>query len=72
MRRPQSVKEDALRYQISCSGLDVAPHVPYLGLLAVGLPLIGVKANQVFIIKAVIFLIVVLITCRKKDGTLPR
>ena len=43
-----------------------------LGLLAVGLPLIGVKANQVFIIKAVIFLIVVLITCRKKDGTLPR
>ena len=43
-----------------------------LGLLAVGLPLIGVKPNQVFIIKAVIFLIVVLITCRKKDGTLPR
>lgn len=43
-----------------------------LGLLAVGLPLIGVKPLQVFIIKAVIFLIVVLMTCRKKDGTLPR
>ncbi len=43
-----------------------------LGLLAVGLPLIGVKPSQVFIIKAVIFLVVVLITCRKRSGTLPR
>lgn len=43
-----------------------------LGLLAVGLPLIGVKPNQVFIIKALIFMVVVLITCRKRSGTLPR
>ena len=41
-------------------------------LLAVGLPLIGVAPNMVFLIKAIIFLIVVLITCRKKDGVLPR
>ena len=42
MRHPQSVKEDPLRYQSSCSGLDVAHHVPYLGLSApvcwLGLP----------------------------------
>lgn len=41
-------------------------------LLAVGLPIIGVPARMTFIIKAVIFLIVVLITCRKKTGVLPR
>ena len=41
-------------------------------LLDVGLPLIGIAPNQVFIIKAIIFMVVVLITCRKPNGTLPR
>lgn len=41
-------------------------------LLNVGLPLIGAKPNQVFLIKAIIFLVVVSITCRKPKGTLPR
>lgn len=43
-----------------------------LALLTVGLPMVGVQANQVFVLKAIIFLIVVLMTCRKKSGTLPR
>ncbi|MCF0142874.1 MAG: ABC transporter permease [Parasporobacterium sp.] len=43
-----------------------------LALLSVGLPMIGVEANQVFLIKGIIFLIVVLITCRQKNGVLPR
>ncbi|MCD8217080.1 MAG: hypothetical protein LUD01_03375, partial [Clostridiales bacterium] len=41
-------------------------------LLDVGLPLIGVPTNMTFLVKAIIFLIVVLITCRKHGGTLPR
>jgi ribose transport system permease protein len=41
-------------------------------LLDVGLPLIGVPSEMTFFIKAIIFLVVVLITCRKKNGTLPR
>lgn len=41
-------------------------------LLEVGLPLIGVPNNMTFFVKAVIFIIVVLITCRKRSGTLPR
>ncbi len=41
-------------------------------LLEVGLPLIGVPNNMTFFVKAVIFIIVVLITCRKQSGTLPR
>ena len=41
-------------------------------LLAVGLPMIGVAANQVFVIKAILFLVVVVLTCRKKTGVLPR
>ena len=41
-------------------------------LLAVGLPIIGVPTNMTFIIKAAIFLVVVLITCRQKGGVLPR
>lgn len=41
-------------------------------LLNVGLPLIGVKPNQTFIIKAIIFLVVVLLTSRKSKGLLPR
>jgi len=41
-------------------------------LLDVGLPIIGVDADAVFLIKAIIFIAVVLITCRKSSGTLPR
>ena len=41
-------------------------------LLAVGLPIIGIPSRVTFIIKAAIFLLVVLITCRQKDGVLPR
>ncbi len=43
-----------------------------LALLTLGLPMIGVAANQVFVIKAIIFLVVVLMTCRVKRGILPR
>lgn len=41
-------------------------------LLNVGLPLIGVPVNFTFMVKALIFMIVVLITCRKRGGVLPR
>lgn len=57
-----------MRSKVSCAVVGAFT----LGLLTVGLPMIGVKPNQVFIIKAIIFLVVVLITCRKKNGTLPR
>ena len=57
-----------MRSRVSCAVVGSFT----LGLLTIGLPMIGVKPNQVFIIKAIIFLIVVLITCRKKGGTLPK
>lgn len=41
-------------------------------LLNIGLPMIGVEPNQVFIIKALIFLCVVLVTSRKPKGILAR
>ena len=41
-------------------------------LLAVGLPIIGIPTRLTFLIKAAIFMIVVLITCRQKGGVLPR
>lgn len=41
-------------------------------LLNIGLPMIGVPTNMTFLIKAIIFLMVVLITCRKQTGVLPR
>ncbi|MCC8102209.1 MAG: hypothetical protein LIP11_08105 [Clostridiales bacterium] len=41
-------------------------------LLDVGLPLIGIATRTTFIVKAIIFLIVVLMTSRKKEGTLPK
>ncbi len=41
-------------------------------LLNVGLPLIGVPVNFTFMVQALIFMIVVLITCRKRGGVLPR
>lgn len=57
-----------MKSKVSCAVIGAFTY----SLLAVGLPLIGVPANMVFLIKAVIFLVVVLITCRKKDGVLPR
>ena len=41
-------------------------------ILDVGLPMIGLPTRMAFIVKAVIFLIVVLMTSRKKEGTLPK
>lgn len=41
-------------------------------LLDVGLPIIGVPTKLTFMVKALIFLVVVLITCRQKKGVLPR
>ena len=41
-------------------------------LLDVGLPIIGIPTRMTFMVKAIIFLIVVLITCRQKKSVLPR
>lgn len=41
-------------------------------LLDVGLPIIGIPTKLTFMVKALIFLVVVLITCRQKKGVLPR
>ena len=41
-------------------------------VLAIGLPIIGVPVNATFLVKAIIFVVVVLITCRQKNGVLPR
>lgn len=41
-------------------------------LLNVGLPLIGIPTEFTFMVKAVIFVVVVLITCRKRGGVIPR
>lgn len=57
-----------MKSKVSCAVVGAFTY----SLLAVGLPLIGVPANMVFLIKAIIFIVVVLITCRKKDGVLPR
>ena len=38
----------------------------------IGLPIIGVPVNATFLVKAVIFVAVVLITCRQNSGVLPR
>lgn len=43
-----------------------------LAILDVGLPMIGIPNKITYIIKAIIFLIVVCITCRKKQGVIPR
>jgi ribose transport system permease protein len=58
----------AMKSKVSCAVIGAFTY----SLLDVGLPLIGVAANTVFIIKAFIFLLVVLITCRKPKGVLPR
>lgn len=57
-----------MRSKVSCALVGSFTYA----LLAVGLPMIGVAANQVFVIKAVLFLVVVMLTCRKKTGPLPR
>lgn len=57
-----------MKSRVSCAVVGAFTY----SLLDVGLPLIGIPSNLTFTIKAVIFIIVVLITCRKKDGVLPR
>lgn len=57
-----------MRSKVSCAIVGSFTYA----LLSVGLPMLGVAANQVFVIKAVLFLIVVVLTCRKKTGVLSR
>ncbi|SDZ89271.1 ribose transport system permease protein [Pseudobutyrivibrio sp. ACV-2] len=57
-----------MRSKVSCA---VVGSFTY-SILAVGLPLIGVPTNMTFLIKSIIFIVVVLFTCRKKNGVLPR
>ena len=57
-----------MKSRVSCAVVGALTY----SLLDVGLPLIGVPNNLTFTIKAVIFIVVVLITCRKKSGVLPR
>lgn len=57
-----------MRSKVSCAVIGSFT----FSVLAVGLPLIGVPTNMTFLIKSIIFLAVVLVTCRKKDGVLPR
>lgn len=57
-----------MKSKVSCAVVGALT----FSLLNVGLPMIGVPVNQVNLIKAIIFIIVVLITCRKPNGMLPR
>ncbi len=57
-----------MRSRISCAIIGSFT----FALLDVGLPIIGVPTRMTFLVKAVIFILVVLITCRKKNGVLPR
>ena len=57
-----------MKSKVSCAVFGAFTY----SLLNVGLPMIGIPVNQVNLIKAVIFIVVVLITCRKSKGTLPR
>ncbi len=57
-----------MRSRISCAVVGSFTYA----ILDVGLPMLGVQPNQVFVIKAVLFLAVVVLTCRKKNGILPR
>lgn len=57
-----------MRSRVSCAVIGSFT----FSLLDVGLPLVGISANATFIVKAIIFIVVVLITCRKKGGVLPR
>lgn len=57
-----------MRSKISCALIGSFTYV----ILSNGLILSGIETNLVYIIKALVFLAVILITCRKKDGVLPR
>lgn len=57
-----------MKSKVSCAVVGAFTY----SLLNVGLPMIGIAVNQVNFIKAIIFIIVVLITCRKSKGILPR
>lgn len=57
-----------MRSRVSCA---IVGSFTY-SLLSVGLPMLGVATNQVFVIKALLFLVVVVLNCRKKRGMLPR
>lgn len=57
-----------MRSRVSCAVVGSFTYA----LLDVGLPMLGVQPNQVFVIKALMFLVVVVLTCRKRSGTLPR
>lgn len=57
-----------MRSKVSCAVVGAFT----FALLDVGLPMIGIPTKVTFLIKALIFLVVIYITCRKKDGVLPR
>lgn len=57
-----------MRSKVSCAVIGALT----FSLLDVGLPLAGIPTRLTFLIKAIIFIAVVLITCRKKNGVLPR
>ena len=57
-----------MKSRVSCAVLGSFT----FSLLNVGLPIIGIPVNTVNLIKGIIFIIVVLITCRKSRGILPR
>ena len=57
-----------MKSKVSCAVLGAFT----FSLLDVGLPMIGVATRTVFLVKALIFLVIVLITTRKPNGVLPR
>jgi ribose transport system permease protein len=57
-----------MRSKVSCAVVGSFT----FSLLDVGLPLIGIANKFTYLVKALIFIIVVLMTCRKKFGILPR
>lgn len=57
-----------MRSKISSSLIGAFTYV----ILSNGLTLAGVDVKYSYVIKAIVFLAVILITCRKKDGVLPR
>jgi ribose transport system permease protein len=57
-----------MRSRVSCAVIGAFT----LSLLSVGLPLLGIEPNMVYLIKALIFIAVTLMTLRKPHGILPR
>ncbi len=57
-----------MRSKVSCAVVGSFT----LAVLDVGLPMIGIPNKITYIIKAIIFIAVICITCRKKNGILPR